>query len=349
MIIFQGAKVNVICFWLIKPKFGKQGFSEFPSTVCGHLGEKRPKEQSKTLGDISFGPPGLLNMFLSAPNTIVLKSSSCLFLDWQWSFCLDALSSAWWERGYHLCDQQKECYDWVTILPWPKDVALQAFRNDPGLRVSLSSETHLWKVRLNSTIWLTQFYADWKQIIYSRSLREGLKFSTKPLQVEEGPGSHCYNSCGFPSISPRNNCVFSESLKLYSLSTYTVSDKFLNEYHRPNRWRITQTQIRNTRELVKCPGECLFPAHFLCWPPVLFLVTSSTHWLQMPSCWWHSNLHPNPDFYPIPQNSKLTFTAVYIFTVTPQPFLFKEVQDRNSIFPTYIPSCSFSRIPHVSK
>lgn len=172
---------------------------------------------------------------------------------------------------------------------------------------------------------------------------------SKPLQVEEGPGSHCYNSCGFPSISPRNNCVFSESLKLYSLSTYTVSDKFLNEYHRPNRWRITQTQIRNTRELVKCPGECLFPAHFLCWPPVLFLVTSSTHWLQMPSCWWHSNLHPNPDFYPIPQNSKLTFTAVYIFTVTPQPFLFKEVQDRNSIFPTYIPSCSFSRIPHVSK
>lgn len=148
---------------------------------------------------------------------------------------------------------------------------------------------------------------------------------------------------------PQNNSVFSESLNLYSLSTYTVSDKFLNEYHRPNRWRITQTQIRNTRVLVKCPGECLFPAHFLCWPPVLFLVTSSTHWLQRPSCWWHSNLHPNPDFYPIPQNSKLTFTTVYIFTVTPQPFLFKEVQDRNSIFPTSIPSYSFSRIPHVSK
>ena len=121
MIIFQGAKVNVICFWLIKPKFGKQGFSEFPSTVCGHLGEKRPKEQSKALGDISFGPPGLLNMFLSAPNTIVLKSSSCLFLDWQWSFCLDALSSAWWERGYHLCDQQKECYSWSGTCVFSTD------------------------------------------------------------------------------------------------------------------------------------------------------------------------------------------------------------------------------------
>lgn len=147
-------------------------------------------------------------MFLRAPNTVVLKSSICLFLDWQWSFCLDALSSARWERGDHLWDQQKECYDWWTTLPWPKGVASQAFRNDPGLRVSLSSETHLWKAQLNSTIWLTQFYTDQKQIIYSRSLREGLKFSIQPLQVEESPGSHCNSSCGFLSISPRNNCLF---------------------------------------------------------------------------------------------------------------------------------------------
>lgn len=75
--------------------------------------------------------------------------------------------------------------------------------------------------------------------------------------------------------SPPEITVFSESLNLYSLSTYTVSDKFLNEYHRPNRWRIIQTQIRNTRELVKYPGECLFPAHFACpqysfwWPHTL--------------------------------------------------------------------------------
>lgn len=63
--------------------------------------------------------------------------------------------------------------------------------------------------RFNSSLWLTQFYADWKQDIYARrSLRENLKFSIKPLQVEGGPGSHCKNSCGFPSTSPTNNCLF---------------------------------------------------------------------------------------------------------------------------------------------
>lgn len=261
-------------------------------------------------------------MFLSYPNTIALKLSICLFLDWQWSFyfhfCLDALSSACWERGHHLWDQQKECHDWLKILPWAKGVTFQAFRSDPGLKLSLPSETHCWNVpdSIQVSGWHNSMLTEsrtfmledlwgrtWNSLSSHYRWREAREATVRTPVDSQAPR---------PQIT-----VFSESLNLYSLSTYTVADKFLNEYHSPSRWRIIQTQIRNTRELLKYPGECLFLAQLLCLPPDTL---SSGDLIRLSDFKCHHYADdiliyiPYPDFYPITQNSKLTIPTVYIFT-----------------------------------